>query len=185
MKKFLHMMVAVMAIAVPSAAQATPISLNQWYTFSFGDVGSALGDGSGVTLGVNPPAIAAPAAPWDFITLAPVQLVVSDGFNSGDQFELFDNLSSLGLTSTPTGGGDCSSDITACLADITISKGAFILGAGSHSLTGTVAASFSAGAGFFQVTDVVTAVPEPVTFSIFGAGLLGAAAMRRRKAKKA
>ena len=184
MKKFLQVVAAVMAVAVPSAAQAAPILLNQWYTFSFGGLGSALGDGSGVTLGVNPAAIAAPGTPWDFTTVGPAQLVVSDGFNSGDRFELFDNLSSLGLTSTPTGGGNCGSDITACLADITISKGTFILGAGSHSLTGTIAASFGAGAGFFQVADI-TAVPEPVTFSIFGAGLLGAAAMRRRKAKKA
>jgi hypothetical protein len=28
-------------------------------------------------------------------------------------------------------------------------------------------------------------VPEPVTLSLFGAGLAGAAALRRRKAKKA
>jgi hypothetical protein len=30
-----------------------------------------------------------------------------------------------------------------------------------------------------------TAVPEPLTLSLFGAGLAGAAALRRRKAKKA
>lgn len=31
--------------------------------------------------------------------------------------------------------------------------------------------------------DYIVAVPEPLTMSIFGAGILGAAAMRRRKKK--
>ncbi|HKU54590.1 MAG TPA: PEP-CTERM sorting domain-containing protein, partial [Rhizomicrobium sp.] len=33
--------------------------------------------------------------------------------------------------------------------------------------------------------DLTKRVPEPVTLSIFGAGLAGAAALRRRKVKKA
>jgi hypothetical protein len=33
--------------------------------------------------------------------------------------------------------------------------------------------------------DLIKRVPEPITLSIFGAGLAGAAALRRRKAKKA
>jgi PEP-CTERM motif len=37
----------------------------------------------------------------------------------------------------------------------------------------------------FRIDATTTSAPEPITLSIFGAGLVGAAAMRRRKAKNA
>jgi hypothetical protein len=47
---------------------------------------------------------------------------------------------------------------------------------GGRALTGRIGAGYS-GNG-------TTEVPEPFTASLFGAGLAGAAALRRRKAKK-
>ena len=41
------------------------------------------------------------------------------------------------------------------------------------------------GESFFLVSTTATEVPEPLTLSLFGAGLVGAAAIRRRKAKAA
>jgi hypothetical protein len=42
----------------------------------------------------------------------PKWLRVQDGFLSGDRFQMFDNAVSLGLTSLPTQGADCGTDLS-------------------------------------------------------------------------
>ena len=42
-----------------------------------------------------------------------------------------------------------------------------------------------AGAGSITDPEPPVGVPEPLTLTLFGAGLVGAAALRRRKSKKA
>jgi hypothetical protein len=68
------------------------------------------------------------------------------------------------------------------------------LSAGTHTMKFAIADAgdtaldsgvFIKGGSFSTTPPDDTAVPEPVTFSLFGAGLVGAAALRRRKAKKA
>ena len=170
-------------LSAASVAHADPISVGQWHTFGFdGTVGSALYSCGNCTNGVNPPSTQIPAAPWTFtLGASGGTLVVTDAFLAGDQFEMFDFGSTLGLTSVP-GGGGCGNDITACLANPNVSKGSFLLGAGSHSITGILAASFSAGAGYLIVNEAVApGVPEPATWALMIGGFaLAGAAIRRR-----
>ncbi len=65
--------------------------------------------------------------------------------------------------------------------EITQSGAIFVIGAN----TGCGALQNQACPGGGTIDLVALPVPEPVTLSVFGAGLIGAAALRRRKAKKA
>ncbi len=87
----------------------------------------------------------APAPAWTFdCPAAGCWLTVTDAFNRGDQFEVFDFDSSIGTTSAvpiPVGLEQCnndpltSSDPEACLTDVLSSSGMFELVEGSHSIT--------------------------------------------------
>lgn len=165
-------------------ANAGPIGLNTWYTFGFIGTGNALVSGVGFVPGTNPPdgnpVVAADDPAWTITLAGPATLAVLDLFLSIDQFEMFNNLASIGLTSAPIAGGACGSDISCALADPNYSRGVYNLAAGDYSITGSQVAGQS-GAGVFQITS--TAVPEPASLALFGASLAGAGAslLRRRK----
>lgn len=179
MRRILHAAFAfLIAGAAAAPLKAAPISTDQWYTFGFDGVGSSLSSGLGFILGTNPPSLAAPDPAWTFTNAAPVQLVVSDGFASGDQFSFFDFGVLIGTTSASTSGDQCNEDITACLADDSFSHGSFLLGPGNHSITGEQISGIT-GAGFFQIAS--TTVPEPMSLGLFGAGIAGLAFMRRKR----
>jgi len=121
-----------------------------------------------------------------------------DCSGSGQQLALATgNLSSSGLNSvTINNGGIPAANVN---VDITLGPDAGAFFVNPNDLT-----DLNFVTGFTNNTDVVdhpdathitinggggnvtlTKVPEPITLSVFGAGLVGAAALRRRKAKKA
>lgn len=179
--KLLRALAVGAVLATSSVASAAPISVGQWYTFGFGDPGSALfGDCGNCTLGVNPNSILAPAGPWTFTLNQQAELVVVDGFVSVDQFEIFNGGTSLGLTSAPSSGGGCGNDISCALGDLAYSRGVFALGPGSYSITGTHVVG-TPGAAFLLLRAV--AVPEPDILALLGLAAATMAFVRRRAAK--
>jgi hypothetical protein len=124
------------------------------------------------------------SSPWTFT--GPGEVTITDLFERGDRFELFDLGLPLGLTSVPVNDGavTCPSaglgnDILACLADPKYSQGSFVLGGGPHSLTIEVtqnALNSSGGAAVFQVA----LIPEPGTLVLLSVGFLALGRLRRR-----
>ncbi len=178
------MFTAALAALFTAPAAAGPIQLGVFQEFAFSTAGTpATGcdpaDPAGpfcIPSGGTPTSFLS-APPWTF--LAPVQgavLIVTDAFDAGDRFQVFDFGISLGLTSVPIGNGDCGDDPVVCLANAGISKGSFNLAAGNHSITITpTLAPVGGGSGYLRAD----AVPEPVTWMLFGSGLIAVALFRR------
>ena len=168
-------------------AFATPIQADgSWYEFLFDAGGAATGCFGGCTATINPTASDPLTAPWTFS--GPAMVTVLDLFLSGDTFELFDNLVSLGISSAPIGGGGCGNDIGCALADPFYSRLVVTLGDGAHSLTITNVDSAVSGGGaaVFRVAPS-SSVPEPSSVWLIATGLaaLVAGSRRRRQNKTA
>ncbi len=138
-------------------SQAAVAPDGTWFRFQFGGTGSFGTSGPSGT-GFS----GAPSPPWTFSCPTGgliCWLKVTDGFQLGDEFEIFDFGSSVGTTSSiPTDGSmQCSDDPDGCLAS-GWSSGMFNLGPGAHSITIQLTDSpFGGGAAFFKV-DIHAAV---------------------------
>jgi hypothetical protein len=111
-------LITTLAILSTAPANAGPIQLGIFQEFAFTTAGTP-------ATGCDPADPAGPfcipssgtpttfltAPPWTFV--APVQgaiLIVTDAFQAGDRFQVFDFGSSIGLTSLPAGNADCGDD---------------------------------------------------------------------------
>lgn len=170
---------AAFAAAAFAHAQAAPLSADgSWHTF---DVDTALSGGNGwidITDGT----------PLNF-TFAVGSgnvgvLTVVDTVFAGDTFKVYNNGSLLGTTSSvPPGFYDPSAtgivDPVLALADPLFSRGSFVLGPGSYSISGVLDQSvldvpggtpLNATSGGISLT-VSAPVPEPETYAMLLAGL--------------
>lgn len=177
-----------LAVAVAPAAYAGAIPFDTFLEFGFAAAGVP-------ATGCDPADPAGPfcipssgtptsfldAPPWTFVAPAGgATLTVTDAFEAGDRFEIFDFAASIGLTSVPVGTVDCGDDPAVCLANPAISSGSFSLASGNHSLVvvPTVAPSGS-GSGFLRVQAQAQAVPEPGALALLGIGLAGLGLRRK------
>jgi hypothetical protein len=109
-------------------------------------------------------------------------LLVTDTFQSGDQFEVLDFGVPIALTSVPAAQGvvDCGDDPVPCFATAGISTLVEALAAGDHSLTiAALQAPSGGGSGYLRIDAATAAVPEPGTLLLMATGF-GIAAVRRR-----
>jgi hypothetical protein len=130
-----------------SAAATTNLVVNSgWQLFTFGGVGShASGD------------------PYKFVAAAPATLEVTDGYDHGDQFAVYDNGVLLGNTSSvATTPGNCSNP-DVCFADPAYSHATFNLPIGLHSITIVAIASPWGGGGAWLRVDAPVACTTTIT----------------------
>ena len=176
-------MVLLVTLWIPPAT-ADPIGVDgSFHEFGFGEATSPVAPcgvgGCGPT--VNPVAEQATSPPWTFS--GPAAVLITDLFQAGDRFEVFDNLASLGVTSVVanTGVDTCDNDIACALASLAYSHASFSLGAGTHSITIDIIQNAAGTSGGAAVFSAVAAVPEPGTWLLLGSGLvsLGLAVRRR------
>lgn len=160
---------------VPAAGQAVTVPLTQgadWTEFRFDldrDGGAWLETEDTLEI-----------ITFTFALTNEAKLQVTDGHRSGDQFEVFANGVSLGLTSATSVVGDIiGDDYTTAMTDVRFSSGEWRLGAGDYAVTGFVRVMPEAiGRGAIRLSSI----PLPATLPLLlTAGVVLGAASGRRK----
>ena len=166
--------VVIFVLGVITPMKADPLPIGVWTEFSFTAAGTpATGcfpndpAGNFCIPSSGTPSTFLGAPPWTFTSPVASTLTVTDAFEAGDRFQLFDFGASIGLSSLPFGSADCGDDPVPCLGTAGISDGLFGLGPGAHSITLTPTLSLGGGSAFLRVD----AVPEPSTWILVGEGI--------------
>lgn len=169
--KGLLVVAALSAVAVMPAKAASLSSGGGWVQFDFGSYGSVQDDLSGDT-------------DYNFTLTNTDVLRITDGYNTGDQFDVTINGVDQGLTTTPavnsTDDGNCWS-CAFWIDGAQYSHGEYILGPGVYDVSAIVTQSpYGAGAGAIELG----AVPEPATWALMMVGFGGLGAMIRRSRRQ-
>jgi len=164
----------------------TPVSGGcTWYNFYLNTTVPLVADGSSFT---NYYTNAGSTPAWTITTTGYTDLLFLDGGHQGDTFEVLDNGTELGLTSSTSidgshvcGGSGSGTDPAVCWNDSLMSRGSWLLAPGSHSITVVWEQMVPGGSStlqWFEIGDT-TATPEPVSMFLVGSGLIALAAIRR------
>ena len=178
-----------LALAALPAMCSTILPDGSWYSFGWSGLPTASTFGGFPTftgsLGTTIKGTPAGTVSWEFT--GPATIFVQDLFFDGDQFQIFVDSSSLGVTSaTPDSAQpSCGNDPAGCTA-ARFSSGTFnVVGAGAHSLTISVIEETNGlpnGAAVFRLSGLAAPeVPEPTTLGLIGLGLVGLAFRWRSK----
>lgn len=183
LKRFAVSLCVIVAATLSAGVHATTVSadgsnLFNWLPFDVDDF-TALNSGlDWIDIGNG--------SKLNFTLTGPAILKVVDSGFAGDVFEVFDNGISLGTTSVATNTfdtfalGTTQTDFDLAFADARFSKGEYLLGAGSHSITGLLSSTtvpFNATVGGIQVS--VVPLPPAIFALLSGLGLF-AGFLRRR-----
>ena len=120
---------------------SVPLGYDTWSPFNWG---------SGV------PAAADPT--FEFSSAVPSRVIVTDGYNPGDQFRVSDNLGVLGVTSTPSAPVAFppfwTEDPNEALAQCEYSRGCFDLAPGDHEISiEAIQNPWDYGHGFLRIEE--------------------------------
>lgn len=178
-KKLISTLAGLALASVAGLSQAGAISSGSWVGFCFGGVGS------GATSGCQNDASQTSGNAFTFSLASSTLLQVTDAFDYGDVFSVYDFGTLLFTTNAVATLGGSVSNPDLAWADVGYSKGSYVLSAGLHSIEIFADASpFGAGGAYMNVG--VSPVPEPSTYALMLAGLgLVGYATRRRKQKNA
>ncbi len=176
---------ALVVLAAPSAFCDSLVA-NQWYAIQWnGGIGSPVFNapgyvGSAGTVLDNPG-----ASSWTYTAGASgAELIVTDLFIDGDQFNVFNGATGLGITSVPANDGHtCGNDPIVCLQDPLLSHGYFFLSPGLSTISMTMFAEangFTSGGAAFEIFTPNSATPEPGAAGLFLLGAAGLLAAKRR-----
>jgi len=117
-----------------------------------------------------------------FTLLVPGELDVTDAYQTGDQFAVYNKFTLLGNTLFVPVTGDWAGDPDVTFSDPRWSHGSWLLAAGDFSINiYTITNPFDYGTGYLRVFETSAAVPEPATMLLLGSGLLGLAGYGRKK----
>jgi hypothetical protein len=167
----------------PSAPQGPVPLTGLWQEFNFTTTGvpargCAPADPAGGLCSASSAgnSVFADAPPWTFTAgISGASLTVTDAFNNGDEFEVFDFGVSIGTTPVVANTGSCGDDPDVCVADAASSHRVYPLAPGAHSITITPSESpFSSGAAYFRVDGEIF-IQEIPTLGAAGLVLLAGA----------